>query len=142
MLLIFAGAGLRIIAVVLSFGLAFFGTFLLAGVASADETSATDKLRILYSTRFTFTDDGLPLVTVEIMGKRKEVKLRAKSGILVRPDGQGGSAIETDGGEAWTIVAEGTKPAVIQDWTIVDTLSPDDATGIGAAITRWKERGF
>jgi hypothetical protein len=29
--------------------------------APADETSATDKLRILYSTRFTFTGDGLPL---------------------------------------------------------------------------------
>lgn len=35
--------------------------------ARADETSAADKLRILYSTRFTFTDGGLPLVTVEIM---------------------------------------------------------------------------
>src|SRR5688572_2398129 len=100
------GAG-RVILAVAAFGIAFAGTFLLAGVAAADETSATDKLRILYSTRFTFTDDGLPLVTVEIMGKRKEVKLRAKSGILVRPDGQGGSAIESDGGEAWTIVAEG-----------------------------------
>src|SRR5882672_10322285 len=44
-------------------------------LAVADETSATDKLRILYSTRFTFTDDGLPLVTVEIMGGRKEIKL-------------------------------------------------------------------
>jgi len=36
--------------------------------AGADETSATDKLRILYSTRFTFTDDGLPL-SVQIVGR-------------------------------------------------------------------------
>ena len=124
---------------VVAFALAFA---IMSGVAHADETSATDKLRILYSTRFTFTDDGVPLVTVEIMGNRKDVKLRAKSGVLVRPDGQGGSAIETDGGDTWTITAEGTKPAVIQDWTIVETLAPDDATGVAAAITRWKERGF
>jgi len=67
-------------------------------VGYADETSATDKLRILYSTRFTFTDDGLPLVTVEIMSGKKEVKLRAKAGITVRPDGAGGSAVEYDRG--------------------------------------------
>jgi SpoIID/LytB domain protein len=139
----FVRAAGRVVLVVTSFVVAMAATFfLLAGVASADETSATDKLRILYSTRFTFTDDGLPLVTVEIMGNKKDVKLRAKGGIVVRPDGQGGSAIEADGGEAWTITAESTKPAVIQDWTVVETLGPEDGTGVAAAIQRWKERGY
>lgn len=111
-------------------------------VASADETSATDKLRILYSTRFTFTDDGLPLVTVEIMSGRQVVHLRARGGITVRPDGQGGSAVETEGGDAWTISVEGGKPAVLQDWTVVETLAPDDTAGVTAALARWKGRGF
>src|SRR5436305_15195130 len=87
------------------------------GVAHADETSATDKLRILYSTRFTFTDDGLPLVTVEIMGARRDVRLHAKGGVVVRPDGAGGSSIDGDA-EAWTITSEATQPAVIQGWTV------------------------
>ncbi|MDQ3365650.1 MAG: SpoIID/LytB domain-containing protein [Myxococcota bacterium] len=122
---------------------AFAGTFLVGiRLASADETSASDKLRILYSTRFTFTDTGLPLITVEIMGNQKTVQLRAKSGILVRPDGQGGSAIETDGGEGWTITAEHARPAVLHDWTVVDTLAPEDSAGVTAALARWKERGF
>jgi stage II sporulation protein D len=115
---------------------------LVAVGARADDTSSSDKLRILYSTRFTFADGGLPLVTVEIMGKRKEVKLRAKGGVLVRPDGSGGSAVETDTGESWVITAEATKPAVIHEWTVVETLGPDDAAGITAALARWKERGF
>jgi SpoIID/LytB domain protein len=115
---------------------------LLGGVALADDTSATDKLRILYSTRFTFTEDGLPLVTVEIMGGRKHVDLRAKGGIRVLPDGTGGSAIETDAGDAWTITVENAKPAVIQEWTVVETLGADDAAGITAALARWKDRGF
>lgn len=115
---------------------------LVAVAARADDTSSSDKLRILYSTRFTFTDSGLPLITVEIMGNRKEVKLRAKGGVVVRPDGAGGSAIETDGGDSWVITAENTRPAVIQEWTVVETLGPDDATGISAALARWKERGF
>ncbi|HUJ58058.1 MAG TPA: SpoIID/LytB domain-containing protein [Kofleriaceae bacterium] len=114
----------------------------LAAVARADDTSATDKLRILYSTRFTFTDDGLPLVTVEIMGGQKRVELRAKGGIVVRPDGAGGSAIDSDGGDAWSIGVEDARPAVIQEWTVVETLGPDDAAGIAAALARWKDRGF
>ena len=103
-----------------------------SSIAHADETSATDKLRILYSTRFTFTDDGLPLVTVEIMSGRKDVHLKARGGIAVHPDGAGGSTIENDGGETWAITVEGAKPAVLQDWTVVETLQPDDATGVAS----------
>lgn len=111
------------------------------GVAHADDTSASDKLRILYSTRFTFTEDGLPLVTVEIMSNRKRVDLRATGGIAVRPDGIGGSSVENDG-DSWTITVENAKPALIQDWTVVETLGPDDTDGIAASIARWKSRGF
>ncbi len=114
---------------------------LAATFARADDTSSSDKLRILYSTRFTFTD-GLPLITVEIMGKRKEVKLRARGGVVVRPDGIGGSAVEADGGDSWVVTVENARPAVIQDWTVVETLGPDDAAGISAALARWKKRGF
>jgi stage II sporulation protein D len=114
---------------------------LVASVAHADETSATDKLRILYSTRFSF-ENGLPLVTVEIMGGREHVELRARGGITVRPDGTGGSAIETDAGDTWTVTVEDARPAVIQEWTVVETFGADDATGISAALSRWKDRGF
>ena len=128
-----------VVSYVIAFGLAFA---IAGGVAHADDTSATDKLRILYSTRFTFTDDGVPLVTVEIMGNRKKVELHARGGVAVRPDGGGGSTIEADSGDAWTVTVEGAKPALIQDWTVVETLGPDDATGIAASLARWKDRGF
>jgi len=111
-------------------------------IAPADETSATDKLRILYSSRLTFTDGGLPLVTVQIMGRQRRVELRARGGVVVRPDGAGGSAIEADGGEAWTITAEEARPAEIRDWTVVETLAAGDAAGIAAALARWKARGL
>ncbi len=130
-----------VVAFVLAFAAAFFVTFGASGIARADDTSATDKLRILYSTRFTFTDDGLPLITVEIMEGRREVHLHDKGGIVVHPDGAGGSSIEADA-DAWTVTVEDAKPAVIQDWTVVETFGPDDATGIAAALARWKDRGF
>lgn len=116
-----------------------------AAPARADDTSATDKLRILYSSRFTFTDSGLPLVTVEIVSGQKEARLSAKGGLLVRPDGAGGSSVEAPDGAGytrWTVRAEATKPALVQEWTIVETFPPDDSRGVTAAMARWKERGF
>src|SRR5690606_6621576 len=66
----------------------------------------------------------------------------ARGGVAVRPDGAGGSAVETETGDAWTVTVENARPAQIVEWTIVETLGPDDATGIAAALTRWKDRGF
>jgi SpoIID/LytB domain protein len=110
--------------------------------ATADETSASDKLRILYSSRFTFTAEGLPLVTVEIMGRQRKVVVRARGGLTVRPDGATGSQIDADGAEVWTLTAESARPATIHEWTVVETLGPEDAAGIAAAQARWKQRGF
>jgi len=113
-----------------------------SSAARADETSTGDKLRILYANRFTFTDDGLPLVTVEIVGGRKEVTLSAPHGLVVRPDGEGGSAIALADGTRWTIRAEGAKPARIKDWVVVERLAIDDTAGVAAASKRWTGRGF
>jgi stage II sporulation protein D len=121
---------------------ALLALMLVSPAALADETSATDKLRILYSTRFTFTEGGVPLVTVEIVSGRTTVKLRARGGIAVRPEGAGGSVVESDGGEGWTLGVEGGKPAVLQEWTVVETLEPQDTSGIAAALGRWKGRGL
>lgn len=119
------------------------GLLLVGPAATADDTSASDKLRILYSSRFTFTPDGLPLVTVEIMNGQRELTLSAPGGLRVRPDGESGSSIEAAGaGLRWTVRAENTKPAQIEEWTVVETLGGDDPTGVADALARWTERGF
>jgi SpoIID/LytB domain protein len=109
--------------------------------AAADETSTGDKLRILYSNRFTFTETGVPLVTVEIMGGQKQIRLSAKGGVVARPDGAGGSTVVAGGDGAWTVTARDVRPAVIHEWTVVETLGPDDATGVSAALDRWQNKG-
>jgi len=113
-----------------------------ATTAWSDETSTGDKLRILYSSRFTFTDDGLPLITVEIVGGRDRITLEAEGGLVVKPDGEGGSAIESEGAETWVIRAEDTRPAKLVDWVVVERLGSDDETGATKALARWTERGF
>lgn len=116
--------------------------------AHGDDTSANDKLRILYSNRFTFTDDGLPLVTVEIVSGVTQARISAKGGVVVRPDGAGGSVVEATGvgstaqASPWIVRAESTTPALLQDFTVVETLAPEDTPGISAALARWKQRGY
>ncbi len=108
--------------------------------AAADETSTGDKLRILYSSRFTFTSKGTPLVTIELLSGRNQIKLSGTRGVTILPDGDGGSRINA--GTNWRIRLANAKPAVIKEWTIVARLTGNDHVGARAAITRWKGRGY
>ncbi len=113
-----------------------------ATTARADETSTADKLRILYSSRFTFTDDGVPLVTVEVMSGQREVTLSAPGGLIVLPDGDGGSATRVGGGAtSVTVRSEDASPAEVREWIVVERLAPDDTSGIAAAMKTWTGKG-
>lgn len=117
-------------------------TLALVGPARADETSTADKLRILYSSRFTFTDEGLPLVTVEVMSGQREVRLSAPGGLVILPDGEGGSATRIAGATSVEVTSEDAVPAELREWTVVERLSPDDASGIAQAQATWTRRGL
>jgi len=51
-----------------------------------DELSGADKLRVVYSNQFSWTRDGLPVVTVRVMEHRPQVTL-VSDGLRVVPDG-------------------------------------------------------
>jgi len=125
------------------FALLGFGQFadLPCAFAQADETSSQDKLRILYSNGFTFTADGLPLVTVELMSNQSQVRLGGDDAVVVLPDGDGGPVVDAGPG-VWTLTVEKPTPAVVREWTVVEEV----ASGAGAerrtAMALWKERGY
>jgi hypothetical protein len=98
-----------------------------ATAARADETSTTDKLRILYSSRFTFTDDGpaagdgadrrraRPAHAVRARRPDRDPRRRRRQldrRSTARPPGP--SAPPTP------------RPAEIREWTVVERLGPDD----------------
>jgi SpoIID/LytB domain protein len=121
--------------------LVLIGTFVaLLVTATADEMSTGDKLRILYSNQFTFTNDGFPLVTIELMSGETEIRMSSDSGVRVRPDGEGGSEIAA--GQYWTVSVDDAEPAVIRAWTIVARFGPDDEVGIEDALETWTDRGY
>jgi len=107
---------------------------------TADETSSGDKLRILYTSRVTFTDEGDPLVTIEVMGGQRRAVLSAPGGLIAMPDGDGGAEVRA--GARWTVTLEGGAPAELRDWTVVERLAPDREAELEAALARWKKRGL
>jgi SpoIID/LytB domain protein len=116
------------------------GSIMAAAPIGADETSSNDKLRILYSSRFTFNDDGIPLVTIELINGESKVELWAKGGTTVLPNGPDGPAI--NGFSRWTVRLADARPAVIRDWTVVGRFGPDDDRGANDAYKLWKGRGY
>lgn len=102
--------------------------------ARADEMSGSDKLRMLYSPRFTFTRDGLPLLTIELMSGQTQVRLLAERGLRVLPDGEGGP--EVMAGSAWVIRAEGARAAKLRYWVVVSRHATDQELAL------WTQRGY
>jgi SpoIID/LytB domain protein len=115
--------------------LALCGAALALGLAArADEMSGSDKLRLLYSHRFVFNREGLPVLTIEIMSGQKSVRLSAPEGLRVLPEGDGGA--EVSAGRAWTVTAEKTAPAKVRYWIVVSRAADD------AVLAAWKQRGY
>ncbi len=114
------------------------GASALWSVLAADELSSSDQLHALYSDRFSFTDDGHPLLTVEIMSHQDRVVLHADR---VLPNGEGGAEITT-GNDRWTVDVVGGRPAKIVEWTVVGRFDHDDGAGIDATTRAWSKRGL
>ncbi len=106
---------------------------------AADEFSSGDKLRTLYSNHFTFTDDGLPKVTIEIMGGQREIRLGNSKGLIVMPDGEGGAQIT--GASDWTVQVENPHPAKTREWTIMSRFPADDGLSAEIEVAKWKKTG-
>lgn len=107
----------------------------------ADETSSQDKLRILYSNGFTFTADGLPLVTVELMSNQPQVRLGGDDAVVVLPDGDGGAVVDAGPG-LWTLTVERPTLGVIREWTVVAQVPSGAGAEMRTQMALWKDRGF
>lgn len=107
--------------------------------ARADELSGADKLRVLYSSQFAWTRDGLPLMTVRLAEGQTEVRLRGALRAL--PDGEMGAEVQAGG--QWTVRLLGPgQPAREQHHVVVARAPAAEAERLRQEVTLWRERGF
>src|SRR6185312_13170643 len=108
-----------------------------ASGVSADELSGADKLRVVYSNQFSWTRDGLPIVTVRVMEHRPSVTLSAE-GMRVVPDGEGGP--EVKGGATWTVRIVDGKPGRVVTHNVVASFAPLDTEALQAELATWRAK--
>jgi SpoIID/LytB domain protein len=112
----------------------------------ADELSAADRLRVIYSHAFSFTDDGLPLVSVRLMEGQTDIRITSggpggdAGEVRVLPDGAGGPTLQD--GPSWHVRIESSTPAVVHYWVIVDQAPTRTRPDYSAAVATWKTRGL
>jgi SpoIID/LytB domain protein len=112
---------------------------LLAVSAPAAADDLSDRLRMLFSTQFAFTREGLPTVTVRLEEHQSEITLGG-DGVRVLPLGEGGPEVRGSGD--WRVTVEGGRPARLRYWSVVERIPIAQKADVGAALARWKQRGF
>jgi SpoIID/LytB domain protein len=108
-------------------------------LASGEDLARVDQLRFLYSGQMSFTADGLPVVPVGIMDRKKEVTLSAPEGVRVLPDGEGGPEVRAAG--SWTVRVEGGRPAKLRWSVVLEKLVGKKRSGVSEALEAWRSRG-
>ena len=118
-------------------GLSLLALIGVLGGARADELSGADKLRVVYSNQFSWTRDGLPIVTVRVMEHRPSVTLSG-AGMRVVPDGEGGP--EVRGGATWTVRVLDGKPGRIVTHNVVASFTPSQTDQLQAELAKWRAK--
>lgn len=116
------------------------GGLFIALPSNADSLGRTDKLRVLYSSQFSFDSRGVPLITIGIIEGTDQVTLSSGAALRVLPDG--GDGAEVTGRSRWLVQLKSSKPAVLEHYVVVARASPSDVHGVRASIKKWRKRGL
>lgn len=119
--------------------LALLGSLACAGRAQADELSGADKVRVLYATQFSFTREGLPLVTVGLLEGAQEVRIRGALRVL--PDGEMGAEVVS--GQDFVVQKVGGSTRAERRYHVVVSRAPAAAAErLQEEARAWRQRGF
>ncbi len=119
---------------------ASFTTLGWTGRARASDLALSDRIDLLYSNQFHFNERGEPQITVGLMTGQTKVQLSAPQGFDVLPSGDGGTRIRA--GRRLSVALGKAAPAKQTYTLVLEELVGKHAVRPGAAIERWKDRGF
>ena len=106
----------------------------------ASDAGSAERLRRLYSNRFTFGADGEPRITVGLADGLERVRLSCPAGLLVSLSGEDTTVLEA--GPRWTIAAGRTEPARSRTSLVLASLPAYDPAAIESKVRWFRERGF
>jgi len=129
-------------------GFAACGLVLCAGaIASGQEVgedfTRRDRTAILYSTKFQFTAEHIPIVTVLVMDDQDRVEFAADGPLVFQPEGEGGTAIRAGSGrtECRATLSDG-RPAVVRWWVALARVPAADLERVRRTRAEWEAKGL
>ncbi len=107
-----------------------------------DKMSRDDKAALLFSNRFSFTEQGEPVLAVGLMDQQQRIDITAKAGLRVLPSGPGGPEITLAKGDRWFVETTETKAGEMAYRAVLATLPTKDFNGIKKAAASWELQGY
>jgi stage II sporulation protein D len=115
---------------------------LASGTAVAQEKmSREDTAAILFTNRFSFTDDGEPVLPVGIMDRQETIEISVREGLVVQASGPGGPETIVPGRGRWKVQVDNAKPAVLGYRAVLEAVPTTDFEGVRKAAARWRALG-
>lgn len=130
------------------FGIALALTVVLgATLARAQEVgedfTRRDRAATLYSTKFRFTADHVPVVNVLVMEDQDSIVFGADGPLVFQPEGEGGAAIRVGRGRTRCRAAlDQGRAAAIRSWVALARVPAGDLERVRRSRAEWEGRGL
>ena len=113
-----------------------------AGMVGEDFTRR-DRAELLYSTKFHFSNDHIPTVTVMVLEGEKTAVFESAAPMIFQPEGEGGTSVTV--GKGRTRCSAGIrdgKKAQIRHWVALSRLPAGNLKRLRKARKDWKRSGL
>lgn len=108
-----------------------------------EDFTRKDRTELLFSTKFTFTPENIPVVTVGVVEGEKEIAFLSDGPMVFLSEGEGGPSVRVGRGRTECVASmESSRPAVIKYWPALERVSALNLAPVREARNRWTERGL
>ncbi len=107
-----------------------------------EDFTRRDRAATLYSTKFRFTADHVPVINVLVMEDQDEVVFGADGPLAFQPEGEGGAAIRVGRGRTrCRATLEQGRAAAVRSWVALARVPAGDLQAVRREQAEWEGRG-
>ena len=108
-----------------------------------EDFTRKDRTELLFSTKFQFTPENVPVVTVGVVEDEKEIAFLSEGPLVFMPEGEGGPSVRVGRGRTECIATmDDSRPAVIRYWPALERVPARELGPVREARNRWTQAGL
>jgi SpoIID/LytB domain protein len=111
------------------------------GQEVGEDFTRRDRTALLYSTKFLFTPEQIPIINVLVSEGQKEVRFRADQELRFEPEGEGGSVIEVLKTKGCVASIRESRPAKLLFYVSLARIPAKAMDAIRNERAKWEQKG-